>query len=547
MEAAAPTGPPSLRMLKIDDEFSLVPPKAKVKDAANILLQNPEQTIIAYQGAGKPGMIAKLRGKTEGVLGVITAEILVKAAAEDKKLDGGDAIKQCWSEKILELHIDMPIIQALQEINRKQPDAVIVRDSDGSFHGFLSSNDFRGAMELLGEPDLGGDGKPTAQPEEEEGGILSAVGNVIEGAVDVATGVVEDVASMLTKAVEAAGLVSPKAAAAAKAAKAAKKVVHGVGDTLHDIVFKAGEEDDTMIKRIARLNLIHPNENYMRVADLLCKGMDGTILVFKHTKGAKNNPLKEGLSSVNDFHGAIDLNSLFEMLADGKAVNSVKAKDETYLKKPLLNMSNISSVAHTLVTSKAVPFAAMLLTDHHDKVLGMLGPSDLRDRVIDEAVKSAMPASASPAIVGAVSSVAKQVDIGSVMKRWQSLDDGQKDSIRRLVTYDKETFSALDIVLGGNLLSGLPMPSAPGEIPIQFTLAEAVADDRFNPENTQKLVNIAAGFGLNDSSNVLELLAAAQSQAMQDGVLDELEKAKIGEMNSIVKSIQEAHMKGVDE
>jgi hypothetical protein len=34
---------------------------------------------------------------------------------------------------------------------------------------------------------------------------------------------------------------------------------------------------------------------------------------------------------------------------------------------------------------------------------------------------------------------------------------------------------------------------------------------------------------------------------MQDGVLDELEKAKIGEMNSIVKSIQEAHMKGVDE
>jgi hypothetical protein len=91
------------------------------------------------------------------------------------------------------------------------------------------------------------------------------------------------------------------------------------------------------------------------------------------------------------------------------------------------------------------------------------------------------------------------------------------------------------------------MPSAPGEIPIQFTLAEAVADDRFNPENTQKLVNIAAGFGLNDSSNVLELLAAAQSQAMQDGVLDELEKAKIGEMNSIVKSIQEAHMKGVDE
>jgi hypothetical protein len=275
--------------------------------------------------------------------------------------------------------------------------------------------------------------------------------------------------------------------------------------------------------------------------------MDGTILVFKHTKGAKNNPLKEGLSSVNDFHGAIDLNSLFEMLADGKAVNSVKAKDEKYLKKPLLNMSNISSVAHTLVTSKAVPFAAMLLTDHHDKVLGMLGPSDLRDRVIDEAVKSAMPASASPAVIGAVSSVAKQVDIGSVMKRWQSLDDGQKNALRNLVNNDTDTFSALNTVLGEDLWASLPNLASPDKIPIQLTLTEAIADDRFDPENTQKLVGIAQGLGLEESSTVPELLAAAESKAMQDGILDELEKAKIGEISSIVKSIQEAQIKGVDE
>jgi len=132
---------PMIGDMSITDEHKLVPLKTKMKVILNILKKEPSTAVILHDGKGK-----KMK-----IVGVITAEE-VEAAINKGKKPKKLKIDDVTLTKILELPSNIPITKALEVIQNKGPDAVIVRNYESrDFAGFFSVDDFREAKDIISQ------------------------------------------------------------------------------------------------------------------------------------------------------------------------------------------------------------------------------------------------------------------------------------------------------------------------------------------------------------------------------------------------------------
>ncbi|MBT7938978.1 MAG: CBS domain-containing protein, partial [Euryarchaeota archaeon] len=132
---------PMIGDMSITDEHKLVPLKTKMKVILNILKKEPSTAVILHDGKGK-----KMK-----IVGVITAEE-VEAAINKGKKPKKLKVDDVTLTKILELPSNIPITKALEVIQNKGPDAVIVRNYESrDFAGFFSVDDFREAKGIISQ------------------------------------------------------------------------------------------------------------------------------------------------------------------------------------------------------------------------------------------------------------------------------------------------------------------------------------------------------------------------------------------------------------
>jgi CBS domain-containing protein len=131
---------PMIGQMSITDEHELVPVKTKMKQILNILREDPATAVILHNG----------NKKNMKIVGVLTAEEIdaaVEGGANPKKLK----IEDVMLTKILEVPSDVPVTRAIEVIQEKGPDAVIVRHRDGDFAGYFSVSDFHEAKDIIAQ------------------------------------------------------------------------------------------------------------------------------------------------------------------------------------------------------------------------------------------------------------------------------------------------------------------------------------------------------------------------------------------------------------
>ena len=131
---------PMIGQMSITDEHELVPVKTKMKQILNILREDPATAVILHNG----------NKKNMKIVGVLTAEEIdaaVDGGANPKKLK----IEDVMLTKILEVPSDVPVTRAIEVIQEKGPDAVIVRHRDGDFAGYFSVSDFHEAKDIIAQ------------------------------------------------------------------------------------------------------------------------------------------------------------------------------------------------------------------------------------------------------------------------------------------------------------------------------------------------------------------------------------------------------------
>ncbi|MBT6972889.1 MAG: hypothetical protein HOA04_07280 [Euryarchaeota archaeon] len=138
-----------LGALDLHDEHILLPPSAKVSDAAKALLENPEHSILIYEGIAKKGVFSFLGGKKEKVLGILSLETLMHSLDDKNRISGKHSITKAMKDVLLEYHVGTPLKLVVDEITQRQPYGVIARASDGTFVGFMSMGDFQEAKALV--------------------------------------------------------------------------------------------------------------------------------------------------------------------------------------------------------------------------------------------------------------------------------------------------------------------------------------------------------------------------------------------------------------
>ena len=128
---------PLIGEMSITDEHVLLPLKTRMKRILRVIRDDLGTAVILHE-------------RKQRIVGVITAieiEEAVRTGVNRKKLKATDVM----SRNILELPSDLPLDQALEEIEHKRPDAVVIRDADGDFAGFFSIADYHEAQDLLAD------------------------------------------------------------------------------------------------------------------------------------------------------------------------------------------------------------------------------------------------------------------------------------------------------------------------------------------------------------------------------------------------------------
>lgn len=116
--------------IELRDEFALLPHNAVLSDVAKAL--SPVKNTAALIRSPK----------AKGIQGVVKVQMLLKSLAsgiDPMKVKASDIM----GDDLLRLRADMPIEKALETISDRNPDAVLVLDSENVFVGFLSTEDFR--------------------------------------------------------------------------------------------------------------------------------------------------------------------------------------------------------------------------------------------------------------------------------------------------------------------------------------------------------------------------------------------------------------------
>ena len=127
---------PTIADMSISDEHIVVEPKTAVSSIATELSSNPRNAIL-------------VKKKGSGIIhGVVTFRDIFS------KISEGANVTKMRLEKIMRTNImtfqdSTPMKQALQEMSKQVPDAIVITDADGIFMGYFSAEDYRDASRRL--------------------------------------------------------------------------------------------------------------------------------------------------------------------------------------------------------------------------------------------------------------------------------------------------------------------------------------------------------------------------------------------------------------
>ena len=125
------------------DEFRNVSSKDRLEKAA-LLLRRPNVQFVLAQN------------KKKGIEGVLSVQHLLSVFAKGLNPDK-EIVRKHMRTNLLRLSIDTPIDVAIEAIEDRTPDGVLVLNRDKSFAGFLSPDDYRSLMKH-GGPKINNDG-----------------------------------------------------------------------------------------------------------------------------------------------------------------------------------------------------------------------------------------------------------------------------------------------------------------------------------------------------------------------------------------------------
>ena len=125
------------------DEFRNVSSKDRLEKAA-LLLRRPNVQFVLAQN------------KKKGIEGVLSVQHLLSVFAKGLNPDK-EIVRKHMRTNLLRLSIDTPIDVAIEAIEDRTPDGVLVLNTDKSFAGFLSPDDYRSLMKH-GGPKINNDG-----------------------------------------------------------------------------------------------------------------------------------------------------------------------------------------------------------------------------------------------------------------------------------------------------------------------------------------------------------------------------------------------------
>ena len=118
--------------LVLTDEHDTTSPETSLVEATKKLLSLPRGVLIILGDNGKP----------KGVLA--DAQIL---RAVSKGLDcHNETCGGHMNTDIMEVNLDTDVSEIVAEMNARKPHAVVAIDSEGSFAGYFSPNDYREAL-----------------------------------------------------------------------------------------------------------------------------------------------------------------------------------------------------------------------------------------------------------------------------------------------------------------------------------------------------------------------------------------------------------------
>ena len=145
---------PTVSLLELRDEFAFVRNDANFADVGRSLGQTSVKVIL-------------VRGKkNKGVAGVVSQTHFLKVCATGINPVSTLARNQMQTD-LLRLRDDTPLDHAVEAIQEKDPDAVLILSGENKFVGYLSPEDFREIQ--LGQQKLGGKkGKGPATPPPEK-------------------------------------------------------------------------------------------------------------------------------------------------------------------------------------------------------------------------------------------------------------------------------------------------------------------------------------------------------------------------------------------
>jgi len=125
---------PTVSDMSITDEHIVVEAKTKVGDICQKLSNNPSNAVL-------------IMGKGE-ITGVLTAKDILQHLALGKNV-GKMKVEKIMRKKIMTFNKDEKLSVALDVMSKERPDAMVVVDSDQSFIGYFSAEDYRDATRRL--------------------------------------------------------------------------------------------------------------------------------------------------------------------------------------------------------------------------------------------------------------------------------------------------------------------------------------------------------------------------------------------------------------
>ena len=121
--------------VKLRDEFRIVPVNSTL-DKVSLLLRRPSVQFVLIQN------------KKKGIVGLISVQQMLSIFSK-KGNPEKERVKTHMKSNLLRLRLDTPLINAVDAIREREPDGVLVLNREGTFHGFLSPDDYRQILSLI--------------------------------------------------------------------------------------------------------------------------------------------------------------------------------------------------------------------------------------------------------------------------------------------------------------------------------------------------------------------------------------------------------------